>query len=192
MLKLVTQDLTWTPHLRLYFFFLALKWIGMPWLNLNSIINIKLEVFMHSFKLVSSFHIEHFNYLCHTLGPVDMGETITKRETLMIPTIPWNRSKPSLASVVACMMPFMIGVCFLCPSMDCLWHKYHYCPSCGEKARHLPILTLFSRELLVPGCHLFFAELCRWLNSRSPIRASLSNQLAGLSLASLYLRSGLA
>ncbi|CAL4887659.1 unnamed protein product [Urochloa decumbens] len=43
------------------------------------------------------------------------------------------RSKPSLASVVACMMPFMLGVCFLCPSMDCLWHKYHYCPSCGEK-----------------------------------------------------------
>ncbi|XP_072978917.1 GSH-induced LITAF domain protein [Typha angustifolia] len=43
------------------------------------------------------------------------------------------RSKPSLAAVVACMMPFMLGVCFLCPSMDCLWHKYHYCPSCGEK-----------------------------------------------------------
>uniref|UniRef100_A0A0D9VGD5 LITAF domain-containing protein n=1 Tax=Leersia perrieri TaxID=77586 RepID=A0A0D9VGD5_9ORYZ len=43
------------------------------------------------------------------------------------------RSKPSLASVVACMMPFMMGVCFLCPSMDCLWHKDHYCPSCGEK-----------------------------------------------------------
>ncbi|KAL6634258.1 hypothetical protein ACP70R_026929 [Stipagrostis hirtigluma subsp. patula] len=43
------------------------------------------------------------------------------------------RSKPSLASVVACMMPFMMGICFLCPSMDCLWHKYHYCPSCGEK-----------------------------------------------------------
>ncbi|ERN06164.1 hypothetical protein AMTRI_Chr06g192530 [Amborella trichopoda] len=46
------------------------------------------------------------------------------------------RSKPSLASVVACMMPFMLGVCFLCPSMDCLWHKYHYCPSCGEKVAH--------------------------------------------------------
>ncbi|OAY67028.1 hypothetical protein ACMD2_04980 [Ananas comosus] len=43
------------------------------------------------------------------------------------------RSKPSLAAVVACMMPFMMGVCFLYPSMDCLWHKYHYCPSCGEK-----------------------------------------------------------
>ncbi|WVZ75239.1 hypothetical protein U9M48_023316 [Paspalum notatum var. saurae] len=42
-------------------------------------------------------------------------------------------SKPSLASVVACMMPFMLGVCFLCPSMDCLWHKDHYCPNCGEK-----------------------------------------------------------
>ncbi|URE30650.1 LITAF-like zinc ribbon domain [Musa troglodytarum] len=43
------------------------------------------------------------------------------------------RSKPSLAAVVGCMMPFMLGVCFLCPSMDCLWHKYHYCPSCGQK-----------------------------------------------------------
>uniref|UniRef100_A0A1D1Z7I6 Basement membrane proteoglycan n=1 Tax=Anthurium amnicola TaxID=1678845 RepID=A0A1D1Z7I6_9ARAE len=43
------------------------------------------------------------------------------------------RSKPSLAAVVGCMMPFMLGFCFLCPSMDCLWHKYHYCPSCGEK-----------------------------------------------------------
>ncbi|CAO2829800.1 unnamed protein product [Amaranthus hypochondriacus] len=43
------------------------------------------------------------------------------------------KSKPSLAAVVGCMMPFMLGFCFLCPSMDCLWHKYHYCPKCGEK-----------------------------------------------------------
>ncbi|XP_057771260.1 GSH-induced LITAF domain protein-like isoform X2 [Salvia miltiorrhiza] len=43
------------------------------------------------------------------------------------------KAKPSLAAVVGCMMPFMLGVCFLCPSMDCLWHKYHYCPSCNEK-----------------------------------------------------------
>ncbi|XP_058194570.1 GSH-induced LITAF domain protein [Rhododendron vialii] len=43
------------------------------------------------------------------------------------------RSKPSLAAVVGCMMPMMLGVCFLCPSKDCLWHKYHYCPSCKEK-----------------------------------------------------------
>lgn len=42
-------------------------------------------------------------------------------------------SKLSLAAVVACMMPFCLGVCFLCPSMNCLWHKYHYCPSCGQK-----------------------------------------------------------
>ncbi|KAK6119001.1 hypothetical protein DH2020_047253 [Rehmannia glutinosa] len=42
-------------------------------------------------------------------------------------------SKPSLAAFVGCMMPMMLGVCFLCPSMDCLWHKYHYCPSCNEK-----------------------------------------------------------
>jgi len=53
-------------------------------------------------------------------------------------SVPLNRSKPSLASVVACMMPFMMGVCFLCPSMDCLWHKYHYCPNCGEKVGPLP------------------------------------------------------
>ncbi|KAL8112214.1 GSH-induced LITAF domain protein [Apium graveolens] len=43
------------------------------------------------------------------------------------------RSKPSLAATVACMMPFMLGFCFLCPSMDCLWHKFHYCPSCSQK-----------------------------------------------------------
>lgn len=43
------------------------------------------------------------------------------------------RSKLSLAAVVGCMMPMMLGVCFLCPTMDCLWHKYHYCPSCNEK-----------------------------------------------------------
>ncbi|GMN49328.1 hypothetical protein TIFTF001_018509 [Ficus carica] len=43
------------------------------------------------------------------------------------------RSKPSLAAVVGCMMPMMLGFCFLCPSMDCLWHKYHYCPNCKEK-----------------------------------------------------------
>ncbi|KAK2993602.1 hypothetical protein RJ640_030909 [Escallonia rubra] len=44
-----------------------------------------------------------------------------------------NPSKPSLAAFVGCMMPMMLGICFLCPSMDCLWHKYHYCPSCHEK-----------------------------------------------------------
>ncbi|KAJ0037546.1 hypothetical protein Pint_23789 [Pistacia integerrima] len=38
------------------------------------------------------------------------------------------RSKPSLAAVVGCMMPMMLGFCFLMPSMDCLWHKYHHCP----------------------------------------------------------------
>ncbi|BAT82922.1 hypothetical protein LR48_Vigan549s000600 [Vigna angularis] len=43
------------------------------------------------------------------------------------------RSKPSLAAFVGCLMPMMLGVCFLCPSMDCLWHKYHYCPNCQEK-----------------------------------------------------------
>ncbi|KAF7839041.1 GSH-induced LITAF domain protein [Senna tora] len=43
------------------------------------------------------------------------------------------RSKPSLAAFVGCMMPMMLGVCFLFPSMDCLWHKYHYCPHCHEK-----------------------------------------------------------
>eukprot|EP00262_Sarcandra_glabra_P010614 TRINITY_DN25919_c0_g1_i1.p1 TRINITY_DN25919_c0_g1~~TRINITY_DN25919_c0_g1_i1.p1 ORF type:complete len:150 (+),score=11.63 TRINITY_DN25919_c0_g1_i1:88-537(+) len=43
------------------------------------------------------------------------------------------RSKISPAAIVGCMMPFMLGWCFLCPSMDCLWHKYHYCPKCGEK-----------------------------------------------------------
>ncbi|CAN6551013.1 unnamed protein product [Malus baccata var. baccata] len=43
------------------------------------------------------------------------------------------KSKPSAAAVVACMMPMMLGCCFLLPSCDCLWHKYHYCPNCQEK-----------------------------------------------------------
>eukprot|EP01018_Ginkgo_biloba_P017249 Gb_27784 [translate_table: standard] len=43
------------------------------------------------------------------------------------------RSKVSLAACVACMMPFMLGICFLCPGMNCLWHKEHYCPNCGQK-----------------------------------------------------------
>lgn len=43
------------------------------------------------------------------------------------------RSKISLAAFVGCLMPMMLGVCFLCPSMDCLWHKYHYCPQCHQK-----------------------------------------------------------
>ncbi|KAF8686726.1 hypothetical protein HU200_043563 [Digitaria exilis] len=77
--------------------------------------------------------------------------------------VPLNRSKPSLASVVACMMPFMLGVCFLCPSMDCLWHKYHYCPSCGDKVGLLPAHhALFSLEtILLPG--FFIHHVCRTL-----------------------------
>ncbi|KAK4402592.1 GSH-induced LITAF domain protein [Sesamum angolense] len=43
------------------------------------------------------------------------------------------KSKISGAAFVGCMMPMMLGVCFLLPSMDCLWHKYHYCPSCNQK-----------------------------------------------------------
>ncbi|XP_068666804.1 GSH-induced LITAF domain protein-like [Aristolochia californica] len=43
------------------------------------------------------------------------------------------KSKPSLAALVGCLMVFGMGVCFLCPCTDCLWHKYHYCPSCGQK-----------------------------------------------------------
>ncbi|KAG8365823.1 hypothetical protein BUALT_Bualt17G0011900 [Buddleja alternifolia] len=43
------------------------------------------------------------------------------------------KSKLSLAAFVGCMVPMMVGFCFLLPSMDCLWHKYHYCPNCNEK-----------------------------------------------------------
>eukprot|EP00252_Welwitschia_mirabilis_P024321 TRINITY_DN7175_c0_g1_i1.p1 TRINITY_DN7175_c0_g1~~TRINITY_DN7175_c0_g1_i1.p1 ORF type:complete len:149 (-),score=21.79 TRINITY_DN7175_c0_g1_i1:276-722(-) len=43
------------------------------------------------------------------------------------------KSNVSLAACVACMMPFMLGICFLCPGMDCLWNKEHYCPNCGQK-----------------------------------------------------------
>ncbi|XP_051116051.1 GSH-induced LITAF domain protein [Andrographis paniculata] len=43
------------------------------------------------------------------------------------------KSKLSLAAVVGCMMPMCLGVCCLCRSFDCLWHKYHYCPHCNQK-----------------------------------------------------------
>ncbi|KAA0068093.1 LPS-induced tumor necrosis factor alpha factor [Cucumis melo var. makuwa] len=55
------------------------------------------------------------------------------------------RSKISLATVVGCMMSFMLCVCFLCPSMDCLWHKYHYCPNCKEKSL-LPVF-MFANQV---------------------------------------------
>ncbi|CAM6094924.1 unnamed protein product [Calypogeia fissa] len=42
------------------------------------------------------------------------------------------KSSPSLAACVACMVS-IVGVCFLCKGCDCLWHKEHYCPNCGEK-----------------------------------------------------------
>lgn len=64
------------------------------------------------------------------------------------------RSKPSLAAFVACTMPLFMGICFLCPGMDCLWHKYHYCPSCGQQVtfsfqnyKIINILVLFSSAL---------------------------------------------
>lgn len=67
------------------------------------------------------------------------------------------RSKPSLAAVVGCMMPMMLGICFLCPSMDCLWHKYHYCPSCGEKVCSFLFMmyTLQLKYQLSFLCNLF-------------------------------------
>ncbi|KAJ7298448.1 hypothetical protein O6H91_23G018200 [Diphasiastrum complanatum] len=42
------------------------------------------------------------------------------------------KSKPSIAACVACLVS-MVGICFLCPSCDCLWNKEHYCPNCGNK-----------------------------------------------------------
>ena len=41
-------------------------------------------------------------------------------------------SKPSWAACIACMVS-LVGVCFLCKGCDCLWHKQHHCPNCGEK-----------------------------------------------------------
>lgn len=67
-------------------------------------------------------------------------------------------------------MPFMLGVCFLCPSMDCLWHKYHYCPSCNEKVWFVIFLNLFHEFAICPFlrkvCFCLFARL---LILRSPI-----------------------
>ncbi|KAG7609034.1 LPS-induced tumor necrosis factor alpha factor [Arabidopsis suecica] len=62
------------------------------------------------------------------------------------------RSKPGVAAVVACMMPFMLGFCFLCPSMDCLWNKQHHCPQCGNKV----LLYVF----FMPATRVFFFFLC--------------------------------
>jgi len=42
-------------------------------------------------------------------------------------------------------MPMMLGVCFLCPSMDCLWHKYHYCPQCHQKVVLLVYIIILDR-----------------------------------------------
>ncbi|CAN0929168.1 GSH-induced LITAF domain protein, partial [Linum grandiflorum] len=71
---------------------------------------------------------------CGSSGVTDVRTFLELATLLDVATfLASNWSKPSLAAVVGCMMPFMLGVCFLCPSMDCLWHKYHYCPSCKEK-----------------------------------------------------------
>ncbi|XP_057771258.1 GSH-induced LITAF domain protein-like isoform X1 [Salvia miltiorrhiza] len=73
------------------------------------------------------------------------------------------KAKPSLAAVVGCMMPFMLGVCFLCPSMDCLWHKYHYCPSCNEKVKLVTFLYVLHEYMPIFGTNiekiLFFVSL---------------------------------
>lgn len=93
----------------------------------------------------------HFGYW----RPARHAEAFITAKMKMNSLVPWNRSKPSLASVVACMMPFMLGVCFLCPSMDCLWHKYHYCPSCGEKVwASRSHALLFSRSCAPVVFHL--------------------------------------
>lgn len=88
-----------------------------------------------------------------------------------------SRSKPSLAAFVGCMMPMMLGVCFLCPSMDCLWHKYHYCPSCNEKVKILFFLwTWFSynqkRKGETENEHVLFLWFSRLLILRNQIHVS--------------------
>ncbi|MCO5601511.1 hypothetical protein L7F22_055632 [Adiantum nelumboides] len=43
------------------------------------------------------------------------------------------KSKPSLAACVACMVFVVVDVCFIFLAFDCLRHKQHYYPSCGQK-----------------------------------------------------------
>ncbi|KAK8985353.1 hypothetical protein V6N11_068615 [Hibiscus sabdariffa] len=72
------------------------------------------------------------------------------------------RSKLSLAAMVACTMPFMLGICFLCPSMDCLWHKYHYCPHCAAKVKSGSRFSLYMCVIRLR----FDRDLVRWFSSR--------------------------
>eukprot|EP00850_Spirogloea_muscicola_P024798 SM001531S01457 [mRNA] locus=s1531:1180:2030:- [translate_table: standard] len=43
------------------------------------------------------------------------------------------RHSMSLAAVVGCLASFGVGICFLLPGGDCLWHKHHFCPACRQK-----------------------------------------------------------
>lgn len=81
------------------------------------------------------------------------------------------RSKPSLAACVACMMPAMLGICFLCPAMDCLWHKEHYCPNCEQKVADFmksdpcavaDITHWIQESFALPAwfCYLFSYAIC--------------------------------
>lgn len=91
-----------------------------------------------------------------------------------------HRSKPSLAAFVGCLMPMMLGFCFLCPSMDCLWHKYHYCPECHEKVSivvippmdclcgvNIPSLNVWLLQLIV----IIVMFMCRLpiLRNQTPV-----------------------
>ncbi|KAL5096144.1 hypothetical protein RYX36_000471 [Vicia faba] len=75
------------------------------------------------------------------------------------------RSKISLAAFVGCLMPMMVGVCFLCPSMDCLWHKYHYCPDCQLKVLVILMMTCLS----LPCLSTAHVIVCRLLILRNQI-----------------------
>ena len=82
-----------------------------------------------------------------------------------------SSSKVSLAAFVGCMMPMMLGVCFLCPSMDCLWHKYHYCPECKEKVTPTPThkylfllllsFTIVLKRKILPLWQRFYCRVTR-------------------------------
>lgn len=109
------------------------------------------------------------------------------------------RSKPSPAAFVGCMMPFMLGVCFLCPSMDCLWHKYHYCPSCNQKvtgfywSNYVPRSFHGSHVNLKFACFIkrAFFLLCRLPILRNPIFVWLWTLQTGKKKVLPYLHKGM-
>lgn len=72
------------------------------------------------------------------------------------PGVTTVKSRPSFAACVACMIS-VVGVCFICPGLDCLWHKQHYCPRCGQKVADFSKSDLCTVMDVAQWCQPSFA-----------------------------------